>query len=359
MMALITLPSKFGFTRINKWGLMRASNTLRSRYTASRQAIVYPYAAWSIDADLIDYPEPEASSIRAFLTELEGQANTFDLPVPGYAGPRSGYVQGLNYPVIANHNNTSVTNMGGNTYRIQKISGVSGAWDASATSAIGFSGDFSLRIDPNGGVNGKVGVSINPNANDGFGLDFGWAWFGSWQGYQASGAVTGGLPGATAWLWRTDTTLSLGRGASLAEAQAAPDYSWTPDINAAADDILYFDSSFNTIGDRLDVQFSGITYITLTAAALVRAASIVTDMSANALQAGDYFSINNELKLVTSTVGGTINFKPPLRAAAIIGTTIEVMKPKCRMAADDDDVGLFGIAPPVKHSFKLKASEAF
>lgn len=91
-MALIQLPAKFGLAKVNKWGLMRAGNVVRSKYTGSRQAIVYPYAMWVIDATLIDYPEPEAAAIRAFFTQLQGQANTFQLPVPGYTNPSTGEI---------------------------------------------------------------------------------------------------------------------------------------------------------------------------------------------------------------------------------------------------------------------------
>lgn len=83
-MALIPLPTKFQFSKVSKWGLIRAGNTLRSNYTGYSQRIVYPYSAWIFEGTLIDYPEPEASSIRSFLTLLEGQKNSFQIPVPGW-----------------------------------------------------------------------------------------------------------------------------------------------------------------------------------------------------------------------------------------------------------------------------------
>lgn len=90
-MALITLPTKFSFTKIGKWGLTRAGNQLRSRYTGQGQRIVYPYAVWELEGSLVDYDGPEAADIRAFLVDLEGIKHTFRMPVPGYTRPQSGY----------------------------------------------------------------------------------------------------------------------------------------------------------------------------------------------------------------------------------------------------------------------------
>jgi hypothetical protein len=87
-MAVIPVPAKFGFTKVDQWGIIRAGRTARSRFTGSRQTIVLPYAVWSFEGTLVNYPEPEANDIRAFLIQLEGQANEFDLPVPGYV-PKS------------------------------------------------------------------------------------------------------------------------------------------------------------------------------------------------------------------------------------------------------------------------------
>lgn len=90
-MAIITLPTKFAFSRVNKFGLTRKNNKLRSRYTAQGQKLLYPYAIWEFEADLIDYDGPQAAAIRSFLVKLEGSKNQFRLPVPGYTKPQSGY----------------------------------------------------------------------------------------------------------------------------------------------------------------------------------------------------------------------------------------------------------------------------
>lgn len=93
-MSIITVPTAFSFTSITKFTLQRATNVIRSRFTAFRQVISYPYSAWVLEGNLVDYDSTQASLIRSFLVQLEGQKNTFRLPVPGYSRPSTGYVTG-------------------------------------------------------------------------------------------------------------------------------------------------------------------------------------------------------------------------------------------------------------------------
>lgn len=88
-MAIIPVPPAFSFTRVSKFGLTRRTNILASRYMASAQRVVYPYAVWEFDGTLVDYDGPEAAAIRSFFAKLEGSKHTFRLPVPGYT--KSGY----------------------------------------------------------------------------------------------------------------------------------------------------------------------------------------------------------------------------------------------------------------------------
>lgn len=90
-MAIINLPAAFSFTSIKKFALVRAGNTVRSKYTAVRQTVVYPYAIWVLEATLVEYDGAQARAIRSFLAQLEGQKNTFRLPVPGHSKPTTGY----------------------------------------------------------------------------------------------------------------------------------------------------------------------------------------------------------------------------------------------------------------------------
>lgn len=102
-MALITLPPKFAFSRVSSFKLQRATNTLRSKYTAQRQTIIYPFAVWMLEATLREYDGVDAGKIRSFLAQLEGQKNTFRLPVPGYTKPTAGYnPAGTEYIVNSN-----------------------------------------------------------------------------------------------------------------------------------------------------------------------------------------------------------------------------------------------------------------
>lgn len=91
-MAIIPLPAKFGFTKVNRFALVRNSNTLRSRFTGQGQRVTYPYAVWEFEGDLVEYDGPQAGAIRAFFASLDGVENTFKLPVPGYTKPSTGFV---------------------------------------------------------------------------------------------------------------------------------------------------------------------------------------------------------------------------------------------------------------------------
>jgi hypothetical protein len=86
-MAIISVPAKFGFSSVSRFALQRASNVIRSRYSGARQVISYPYAIWELEATLVEYDSTQASLIRSFLVQLEGQKNTFRLPVPAYTHP--------------------------------------------------------------------------------------------------------------------------------------------------------------------------------------------------------------------------------------------------------------------------------
>lgn len=91
-MPTIVLPEKFGFSRVERLQLTRGGLTMRSRYTGQAQRIIYPFAVWEFEGNLVDYPEDQGGrEIRAFLAALEGQKNNFKLPVPGYKTPSSGY----------------------------------------------------------------------------------------------------------------------------------------------------------------------------------------------------------------------------------------------------------------------------
>ena len=90
-MAVIPVPIAFSFTAITKFSLQRATNLIRSRFTGITQVISYPFAVWYLEGSLVEYDGANAGYVRSFLAQLEGQKNTFRIPVPGYTGPSTGY----------------------------------------------------------------------------------------------------------------------------------------------------------------------------------------------------------------------------------------------------------------------------
>lgn len=108
-MAIITLPTKFAFTRIPEFKLQRSSNTIRSKYTGQGQTIVFPFAVWFLKGTLVDYDGLEAGKIRSFLVQLDGQANTFRLPVPGFSKPMTGYSANAQLKTAAAARASSIT----------------------------------------------------------------------------------------------------------------------------------------------------------------------------------------------------------------------------------------------------------
>jgi hypothetical protein len=90
-MAIIALPPKFSFTGVPKFGLQRRSSKLRSKYMGAGQYVVFPYAVWMLDGNLLEYDGQDAGNMRAFLVDLEGPKHQFRLPVPGFTKPIAGW----------------------------------------------------------------------------------------------------------------------------------------------------------------------------------------------------------------------------------------------------------------------------
>lgn len=115
-MAIITVPAKFGFSKIS-FKLQRATNILRSKYTGQAQRISYPYAVWAFDGTLIEYDGIDAGYIRSFLVQLEGQKNSFRFQVPAYVKPATQYASnGLaNGTTLSRASSISLRNLTANT----------------------------------------------------------------------------------------------------------------------------------------------------------------------------------------------------------------------------------------------------
>lgn len=166
------------------------------------------------------------------------------IPVHGGLSPIHGSPNASTIFAIANRANTTVTGTGPQT--IQKTGGANSTYDSSAVSSVGIAGNFVLQLSDGGyGANGSAvgGMNADPLTNDSFsGIDYFWLSVGTGWQLQGGGGI---LPGAYAWIWRVGTALGMGRGATLATAQAAPDFT-TTDSNT-----LFFDSSFFNSNDRI------------------------------------------------------------------------------------------------------------
>lgn len=179
---------------------------------------------------------------------------------------------GANSIAIVNNNNTQVTHIGGGVYEIEKIGGIDGARDAAAVSTAGATGDFVLRIKPvgapgaaSGSFQYGAGVNSDPLTNDSFDtIDH--LWFRVipallWSIFEAGADVGDFGDSPYAWIWRTGSSLSYGRGADLASAKASPDRTVTDSST------MYFDSVTFGLGDKMEVMFYNVVSVaSLTAA---------------------------------------------------------------------------------------------
>lgn len=82
------------------------------------------------------------------------------------------------------------------------------------------------------------------------------------------------------------------------------------------------------------------------------------------LAEGDYFTINDELKVATAdaTSNGAgllvVQFEPGLRKTASIGLTVRVFNPYMLMSAQADDAASWSLTHPVEHGIDIKGVEA-
>lgn len=80
---------------------------------------------------------------------------------------------------------------------------------------------------------------------------------------------------------------------------------------------------------------------------------------------GDYFEVNNELKMVTASVDSngsgeaTIQFEPPLRASPADNAQITYSTPKCKMILDNDGIQWDSNDAGIYESVSFSLTEAF
>lgn len=93
---------------------------------------------------------------------------------------------------------------------------------------------------------------------------------------------------------------------------------------------------------------------------------LVDGLTINALylRRGDYFTVNDELKIVTETVSAsatgtaTLTFKPRLRASPPDNALIIVNNPTMMVSSDSDDAASWALTRPVQHGISISAIEA-
>lgn len=213
---------------------------------------------------------------------------------------------------IVDNGNTTVTHLGGGIFTVEKTAGASAYGNASAVSSIGTTGDFVLRVNATALPGGMmVGMNSDPlTDNDYLSIDYTWNNPHPGLGTIYESGVNISSPGGSAnhWIWRVGTTLYYGRGADLATAQAAPDRTV-----AGATATLYFDSSFLSIGDKVEVELFDLTTTAVTGSASLAFAPSATISGQGAL------SGTVSLVLVPA---GTVTGK-----GALTGSTTAVLSP--------------------------------
>lgn len=367
-MAVIYVPRSFGYSNISKWGLSRSGNVARSKFTGQSQRVTYPYALWAFEGTLKEFVEPDASDIRAFLVNLSGQENTFDLPVPGYDRKANNSFA----DIVSLTDGTTAITSDGIQYRVNKT--LTDSWgNSSVISSFGFNGDCLIRIKPIGSSDEyMVGLNIDPFTNNSY------ASIDRALILRATGdieAVANGNGASIATPWTTNDYIFIQRIGSTIKAYKGinPTIDTATLIYTFADlnGLLYLDTSILKSGSTFDVLFSQMpmpTFYYINATAAIGSLSVSLNglpVSSTPLKNGQYININSELKLLTADVNsdvngiGQANFFPALRTTATIGTTINYLYPFCRMASTEDDSGIVSLIPPARTGLTLKALEAY
>lgn len=193
----------------------------------------------------------------------------------------------IDMPAIINSANTTVTDLGGDVWRVEKTGGSASTYDADAVGTVGFTGDFVLRLKKVAGAGWYMGgMNADPtSASDLSSIDRAWGQLSDTWTIFENGSVQGTsfLADATyAWIWRTGTSLSYGRGATLVAAQSSPDRTVT-DSNT-----LYFDSTFSNVGEQIEAflyvplpptDITGTSTLSFSSAGTATGAALITGAS--------------------------------------------------------------------------------
>lgn len=83
------------------------------------------------------------------------------------------------------------------------------------------------------------------------------------------------------------------------------------------------------------------------------------------LRDGDYFTVNDELKIATAdvysgpTAQALVTFEPSLKRAAPNGVPVELKAPYVLLSAAKPDIARWKLAYPTRHTFNFVGTEAF
>lgn len=88
--------------------MLRQSLAMKSPFSGKSQVLAMPYALWHFKGQFSIQDTYKAGLLRAFFTNLDGQANTFRLSLPGFTAPLSGYAGFTGYVNGANQTGTSL-----------------------------------------------------------------------------------------------------------------------------------------------------------------------------------------------------------------------------------------------------------
>lgn len=152
---------------------------------------------------------------------------------------------------ITDRANTGVTAISGGSYRVVKIGGGGGSFDAAAASVAGIAGDFTMRARRVGTTARlMVAVTADPDEEVGYtGLDYSMQFLDdSLQVFERGAYRTATTSDVFVWIDRTGTTLRYLTGPRHATAAVIRSVA---DVSAT----LFFDCSLFTAGAAVDVRF--------------------------------------------------------------------------------------------------------
>ena len=163
----------------------------------------------------------------------------------------AGYDPAAKALALVDAGKTSVTALGGGTYRIAKT-GIN-QLDASAVSATAMQGDFILRAKSL--VNNSfsaVGMNSDPRSDHSYtSIDYGIGWQGGVPGILENGVHTQSFTAnGDLWMWRKGTTVYYGTGPDF---QTASTTGVVRTVTGATQ-ALYFNSAFGTNNNTVEVQ---------------------------------------------------------------------------------------------------------